>query len=478
MATIIDKLNHIKQTKSMLKSAINQKGGGLKETDSFRSYVSEVENLGDKTLDEFAWVDGYKEALIKSISHDWPDIMDIMYSHQGVDDPYYAFIFLFDDRDDSTLLDPSGTKEVITSDGIVYTENLDENITHEWNKLQDINGKYRWVIMKYSEARTGPLYSSVDAISFAMTKDYLENIPSGGGYFSGLNSLLLIPEMEGDLPNMYNIFSYSSSLKIIPDFLKEVVNHVSTAFPEGLVILEDLDNDNLGTNNFENVVYLKNIRNERSPTVYGKNFHSARYIENYISEVALESAAFGAFTALECINGLDIKNTNFLSGIFNNDCILSSLKNINMPLQTGSFYLGKLSNLKTFENLNAPLLESFEGAFKDYYSMHSLTNVIARNDVVFDDDSFRGCGKLINLSFNIDDPIRFTGLNLADSPLLSKKSVVDLFNQLDELWGENAGEVITLNTMTYFRLSEEELAIATDKGWVIKYEDSIPEDEE
>src|SRR5690554_5206595 len=93
MATIIDKLNHIKQTKSMLKSAINQKGGGLKETDSFRSYVSEVENLGDKTLDEFAWVDGYKEALIKSISHDWPDIMGILSFHQGVVDLYYALLF-------------------------------------------------------------------------------------------------------------------------------------------------------------------------------------------------------------------------------------------------------------------------------------------------------------------------------------------------------------------------------------------------
>lgn len=492
MATIIDKLNHIKQTKSMLKSAINQKGGGLKETDSFRSYVSEVENLGDKTLDEFAWVEGYRDALVKSISHDWPDIMDIMYSHQGDDDPYYAVVFLFDDRKDDTSLGGFSHKviEITTSDGGVYTEDLEDAITHTWDKLQDIDGKYRWAIVKYNEdfPKNSPI-ANEDAISVGVSRDYIELRKNNPAMFAGNLSVLLFQEMEGmEGANNSAIFSGCSSLVEVPSFVKTLqdVTNLNSVFSGGsFKIIEGVNSSVLyGVDSGgEETLILKNIKMTDQGMLGGYNiFPNLIYVENLVFTHPAGFMNPGVLASLgskvEKIKGVSALG-HTLNYVLSFGGGLRILEDFNFPNLTEFNELGlpDKSTLEIFNNFNAPVLEDIKGSFNGYTSLHTLTNIKIKNDAVFDDDSFRGCGKLINLSFSIEDPIRFSGLNLADSPLLSKKSVLDLFNQLDELWGENLGEVISLNTMTYFRLSEEELSIATDKGWVIEYKDSILEEE-
>lgn len=76
---------------------------------------------------------------------------------------------------------------------------------------------------------------------------------------------------------------------------------------------------------------------------------------------------------------------------------------------------------------------------------------------------FQGCSALENLSFTgTSKLIRVT--NLSDSPLLTKSSLLNVIDRLDSV---TSATTLTLGATNLAKLTEEEIAVATEKGWTV-----------
>ena len=63
-------------------------------------------------------------------------------------------------------------------------------------------------------------------------------------------------------------------------------------------------------------------------------------------------------------------------------------------------------------------------------------------------------------------------LNFAVSKKLTKASLLNILNKLEPVIPNNSiwyNGVIALNAESYVKLTEEEIQIATDKGWIVEY---------
>lgn len=141
--------------------------------------------------------------------------------------------------------------------------------------------------------------------------------------------------------------------------------------------------------------------------------------------------------------------------------------------RTGDISIGKLSRCsRMFElchSLQASNIKTLTdtGEIAALYSgcasILTITITISGDNVKFGDDCFAGCTSLKRLAIN-SDGWSGSSINLADSSLLTRENVVNLFTALPTAGGSYT---ITLNSTAKSRLSETEIAIATDKGYTV-----------
>ena len=60
-------------------------------------------------------------------------------------------------------------------------------------------------------------------------------------------------------------------------------------------------------------------------------------------------------------------------------------------------------------------------------------------------------------------------LSLTDSPLLVRSSVLNVLNNLADVTELGTNPTLTLAADSYVKLTAEEIAIGTNKGWTIAY---------
>lgn len=136
-------------------------------------------------------------------------------------------------------------------------------------------------------------------------------------------------------------------------------------------------------------------------------------------------------------------NKNYCYGVFQNTYALKEL----------DISMWDLSNKAVFrEFLNGSGIET----------LHINTRIPEATNL---DNFFTGCSSLTNVVGELNDiPI---SLSLKDSPLLTADSCMVFINGLME---DKVGQSLTLHRDAYDRLSEEQLAVATSKGWsVVRY---------
>lgn len=80
------------------------------------------------------------------------------------------------------------------------------------------------------------------------------------------------------------------------------------------------------------------------------------------------------------------------------------------------------------------------------------------------DNMFYKCSNLQTITKGSFKNLKVS-LNLSPCVVLSKQSVVDLF---DSIGTANSGAKITLDSAVYSQLSSDEIKVATGKGWTIK----------
>ena len=118
-------------------------------------------------------------------------------------------------------------------------------------------------------------------------------------------------------------------------------------------------------------------------------------------------------------------------------------------------------DLSSFDTHNVTNIWSM---FSDCTSLISLD--LSNSDmskVTISDTIFYRCSKLQTITKGSFKNLKIS-LDLSDCVVLSKQSVVDLF---DSIGTANSRATITLASAVYSQLSADEIKVATDKGWTV-----------
>lgn len=180
------------------------------------------------------------------------------------------------------------------------------------------------------------------------------------------------------------------------------------------------------------------------------------------------------------ITSLDLSSWDVSSAMYTNQMFLScyTLESIIMPLFTEpkvvdmSAMFNGCSKLKTIDlsNFNTCKVKTMNSMF---YNCSVLTDIdMSTSDLTSctSMSSFGRCFKLVNLKLNdLGHNQSCTELSLTDCSALSKESVLFLFNNAFDRKAEGFVKSFTikLNATTKALLTDDEIAIATNKGFTV-----------
>ena len=113
---------------------------------------------------------------------------------------------------------------------------------------------------------------------------------------------------------------------------------------------------------------------------------------------------------------------------------------------------------------------STETMYMTFYTMPQLVTIdkiISGTSTLWHNNTFQGTTKLENLT--VDGTIGKNNFNVSYCPLLSHDSLLSILNALADYSADTSGKVwkVTLGTENLNKLTDEEKAIATQKGWTI-----------
>lgn len=111
---------------------------------------------------------------------------------------------------------------------------------------------------------------------------------------------------------------------------------------------------------------------------------------------------------------------------------------------------------------------TFQSGATVYDVFLSCTNLVTIQLItVTSDITFRGwfsnCGKLTNITFTQDSQIG-NNIDFSESPLLSKESINNI---ISVLINTTTTKTLSLGTTNLAKLTDEEKAVATEKGWTL-----------
>lgn len=174
------------------------------------------------------------------------------------------------------------------------------------------------------------------------------------------------------------------------------------------------------------------------------------------------------------INNWDVSTVTNMSHMFNFNTSLASLdlSNWNPSACTDMsymfYYCYQLPSLN-ISNWNVPNTGSLNDMFGSCKSLRSLDLSSCRfNNVKSADEMFYQCTKLTNLNMNgaILPKINLTNWGLDTCKALTVDSLVSVLNALPQL-DEGQSFTCTIGSTNLAKLSDEQKAIATNKGWIL-----------
>lgn len=169
------------------------------------------------------------------------------------------------------------------------------------------------------------------------------------------------------------------------------------------------------------------------------------------SNVTNMSNMFYGCRSLTTIPELDTSNVTNMSNMFNGCRSLTTVTQLNTSNVTNMSYIFYgCRSLTTVPTLNLSKVTTIYREFTDCEELHTI-------------------GGLVDLgkSFNANFP---ENLRLNDSPKLTYQSCINIFNSIYDMnLITNYGNLckIYFHTTTYSLLSDDDIAIATNKGWTV-----------
>lgn len=391
-----------------------------------------------------------------------------------------AFVSMYE----GTVGTSAGTKlfshEVYADD---YNNNTAEGFCQAVVRLTDGTGAGIGVSTAYTVGTTHPVYgecygcpeirtgSTVAASSVDMlfiTRDNVSASESYPGLPSSSSSTVLVA--RGYCP------SSSATSLIACDTLTNVTG--SGASFKGLTSLECAGYKNTGSGS----VYINNMFENCS--------NISKFVEMDFGNASSISAsnAFSGCTRLRVFGDMVADKSVSIGGAFKN---CTNLRQVGKLISN----TGNLSLANTFENCsnlihvgemsgqikycdyafnNCTKLKSAKignitratvtGLFTNCEMLELIEIGVGAESVTFDDTCFSGCDRLQRLIFNNAGSWTGCNINLADSKIFPRESFVYMMNSMP---ATTAGYTITLNSSAYKKLTDEDKAIATGKGYSV-----------
>ena len=141
-----------------------------------------------------------------------------------------------------------------------------------------------------------------------------------------------------------------------------------------------------------------------------------------------------------------------------------SLKEVYLPslktLGNGSF-----SNTYCLSKVELPSLTEINGYIFQSSAIEEFTFPDTLTTFSSISSAFNSCVNLRKL--NLFEGWKFSGLNLTNCRSLEKESIVDMLNKLADVTAETDTYTLALGATNLAKITAEEVAIGTNKGWTI-----------
>lgn len=428
------------------------------------------------------------------VPSEWPDLRTILNSAPVYENRKACVVLLLDTASDSFTtgsFDSSGhIYDMYCSDGTKYSSYI-SSWSHTWDTSKDLdyNGfKYRYIIgYTLSSLSSGSSYSLLDKITPEDTiAIYVGNQDFNQRELSINGEKIQYVLVDYDATNLDVggfTYSYCPSLRRV-DWLGATTWNINSMLR---------DSKNISCMNLPGVHYLNNSGggNQTYSIFYG--VEPANTV-NLCNVKTLTCTVQFAQSAEYWPNHLDLSNVEEIKcGSSKNNSAFRYCKEgfLNLPKlkKLNGAYSFYQSNIRYADFSNLVEITG-EGAFtqSNFYILNlpALTTV---NLNYFADCAY-GLEELhipkvsgstgsdgVNMLYNawslkkltVGDNFYIPTIDLSKSNLLPISEVVKLFNQLKDISNESAlSGTVLLPSTTLTKITEEELAIATNKGWTIQ----------
>ena len=190
------------------------------------------------------------------------------------------------------------------------------------------------------------------------------------------------------------------------------------------------------------------------------------YIETYF--VTNMSYMFNQCTSLTSIPNLDTSNVTDMSAMFNKCTSLTSIPNLNTSnVKNMGNLFRQCTNLTSIPDLNTSNVTNIDYMFDGCTNLTSIPDLDI-NKVKYMTGTLNGCTSLTTFTDNTYAPEgqRWQIKNNVDfSPCpLDRTSILKVFNGLETV----SSKTIKISSTTNSYLTDEDKAIATNKGWTIE----------
>lgn len=322
--------------------------------------------------------------------------------------------------------------------------------------------------------------------------------------------LLELNPNTGNVTNMEDLFTGSKSLKSIPVINTQNVTDMSGMFSEcaKLSSVPVLDTSNVidmnrifsGCSSLTTVPLL-NTSNVTNMLAMFEGCSSLIEIPTLdTSKVTTMYSMFGRCTSLKQIPLLDTKRCADMEIMFNDCSLLETIPKLetgNVTIMNGMFK--GCSSLKQIPLLNTKSCDLMQEMFSGcssiteipeldtsnvrsmwymFFKCTSLTTVpmLDASKITNVYNMFNNCSSLVTLGglknlgmsyqTNWIDNVYLATLNLSDSPLLTHDSLMNVINNLYDIKSKGVKtQTLQLGDTNKAKLTAEEIAIATNKGW-------------
>ena len=421
MGSIKEKIKYIKETKKLIREAIIARGVDVPENTTFRDYANKIDEIN------LLFTGSYDNEGLKQIG--WTDSEISYYNRYGVqwDESENSYFKLTskeiagDESKETRFLPKTSEKKYFDFHNYYYLiaiPLLDISIRTNLNLMFGECYSLTTIPKLDTSKATDMSYMFGNCYSLTTVPQLdTSNVTNISGMFSNCTSLTTIPQLNtSNVTNINGMFAGCYSLKKIPQLDTSKATNMGNMF-DACYSLKKIPQ--LNTNNVTNMSYM---------------FESCR--------------------ALTTIPKLNTNNVTNMSGMFKYCWALTTIPQIDTSKVTDMSYM--------FQNCNAlttiPKLDT--------------SNVTNTRDTLYYLTSLKNFGGLLNLgqaySTSLSANYYTYGLELSNSTELTHESLMNVINGLYDIKTKGCkSQQLVLGATNLAKLTTEEIAIATNKGWSV-----------